>query len=465
MQYFPIFMDVRDQTVLVAGGGNVAERKIRLLLRAGARPIIAARELNQAVDAWHKDGDIIWAATEYDLSLLDNARLVFAATNDGQLNRQIFTDAEARGIPVNVVDDIQHCRFITPAIIDRSPIQIAISSSGTSPVLARRIRSWIERLLPQGIGKVARAAGNLREQLRTSMNLHQRRQFWDQRLSMEKVSALNQMSVQAIEKQFKKEITHTGPTKGKAYLVSAGPGRADLLTLRALQLLGQADVILHDRLVPREILDMARRDAEFIDTGKRAGCHHKSQDQINRLLAEQVQSGKQVVRLKGGDAFIFGRGGEELEHLRSLGLEYEVVPGITAAIGCAAYAGIPLTHRDHSSAITFVTGHGSANGKQPEWNQLAGSGRTVAIYMGLKQASVLKRKLLSAGISPDLPVALISDGTRDSQHVLHGSITELPELAARAPTGAPGLLIIGEVAALGKNLNWFEGLPRARKAA
>ncbi len=465
MEYFPLFLDIRDQAVLVAGGGGIAERKLRLLIKTGARPRVVARELNQTVEAWHKEDKIVWAAKEYMQSSMDGVRLVFAATSDGQLNRQIFADAEARGIPVNVVDDIKHCRFITPAIIERSPIQIAISSAGTSPVLARRIRAWIEQLLPQGIGKVARAAGNMREQLRASMSVEQRRRFWDRRLSMETAQGLSLMTVKAIEKRFRKELAGSKPDTGKAYLVGAGPGRADLLTLRALQLLGQADIILHDRLVPQEILDMARRDAEFIDTGKRAGCHHKTQEQINRLMGEQVQLGKQVVRLKGGDAFIFGRGGEELEYLQSLGLEYEVVPGITAAVACAAFAGIPLTHREHASALTFVTGHGSADGKEPDWRQLAGPGRTLAVYMGVKQAATLKRKLLAAGLTPRLPAALITDGTRQTQEVLHGSIDELPVLAARAQKGAPGLFIIGEVTALGQKLAWFKGGLKVRKAA
>ncbi len=474
MQYFPVFMDLRGETVAVIGGGAVAERKIRLLLKAGARVRLVARELNDTVTTWSNDGQVHWAARDYTGGELDGARLVFAASDDDALNRRVHADAEARRIPVNVVDDREHCRFITPAIVDRDPVTVAISSGGQSPVLARRVRSWIERLLPAGLGAVARAAGNLRTKA-ARLPLEQRRQFWDRMLNRQGVDALTRLPEDEIESRLGHELAaevaletaHNAgaPRPGRVILVGAGPGRADLLTIRAQQALGQADVILHDRLVPADILEVARRDAEFIDVGKRSGNHHETQAGIHDLMVEHARRGRVVVRLKGGDPFVFGRGGEELEHLRAHDIEYEVVPGVTAATACAAFAGIPLTHRDHSQALTLITGHTQLDGKDPAWAELAGEGRTLAIYMGVKQAPVLRDKLLKAGLAPDLPVALVADGARDTQQVFHGSIRHLPALAARAPSGAPGLFIIGRVARLGETLAWFGGQVRESQRA
>lgn len=458
MRYFPLFMDLHEQPVLVIGAGNVAARKIRLLRKAGARIRVVARTLNATVDSWRAEGSIEWISKQYRPGQLNGVRLVYAASDDVDLNLRVHADAEASGIPVNVVDDRRHCRFITPAIVDRSPLQIAISSGGTSPVLARRIRAWIERLLPVGIGRIAEAAGRFRYQAATAMPLEQRRRFWDALLSRGRILQWSNRSPRAIEDGIRRALNtpETFQTQGIVYLVGAGPGRPDLLTVRALQVLGQADVILHDKLVPVEILDLARRDADFIDVGKRAGSHHASQQQINRLMVKQSRLGKQVVRLKGGDAFVFGRGGEEMEYLQSHGIDYEVVPGVTAAIACAAYAGIPLTHRNHAQSLSFVTGHVAAHSKAPDWHHLAGKGRTVAVYMGVKQANRLRRQLLAAGLDGSLPVALVADGTRQWQQVLHGTINELPAMSSQLIKGAPALFIIGEVAALGKKLAWFE---------
>lgn len=472
MRYFPLFMDLQDQPVLVIGAGKVAERKIRLLCKAGAAVRVVAATLNATVEDWRRAGGIEWIGSRYQPAQLNGVRLVFAASDDTELNLSVHADAEARGIPVNVVDDRRHCRFITPAMVDRAPLQIAISSAGTSPVIARRIRAWIERLLPMGIGKIAAAAGKFRYRTATLLPLEQRRSFWDSLLSQGRILQWSNQPQAAIEDDIQKALVRqqkhgsvNSPTSGKVYLVGAGPGRPDLLTIRALQVLGQADVILHDKLVAGEILDMARRDADFIDVGRRAGSYRQSQQQINRLLTELAQAGKQVVRLKGGDAFIFGRGGEELEYLQAHGIEYEVVPGISAAIGCAAYAGIPLTHRNHAQTLTFVTGQVSSDNQAPDWQQLAGIGRTAVVYMGIKQAGVIRRQLLTAGLDSELPVALVANGTRPNQQVLHGTINELPALARQLPKGAPGLFIIGEVATLGKKLAWFESEPTIIRVA
>lgn len=470
MRYFPVFMDLQNQVVAVVGGGAVAERKIRLLLKAGARVRVIARELNEQVSAWQQANQLEWSSAEYAGPLLDGARLVFAASDDADLNRQVYADAESRHIPVNVVDDREHCRFITPAIVDRDPVTVAISSGGESPVLARRVRGWIERLLPTGLGAVARAAGRLRDAAAV-LPLERRRQFWDRLLNRATIDELARKDDTAIDAALRGALNSellsdtTGTLPGRVILVGAGPGRADLLTIRAQQALGQADVILHDRLVPADILEVARRDAEFIDVGKRAGNHHETQAGIHELMVEHARRGRVVVRLKGGDPFVFGRGGEELEHLRANGIDYEVVPGVTAATACAAFAGIPLTHREYSQALTLITGHTQLDGKEPAWAELAGEDRTLAIYMGVKQAATLRDKLLDAGLAPDLPVALVTDGARDTQQVFHGSIRHLPALAARAPSGAPGLFIIGRVARLGEELAWFGQAAEAQRAA
>ncbi len=465
MRYFPLFLDVRDEPVLVVGGGDVARRKVTLLRKAGARVRLVARELSPELLA-DCDGETIeWVARGFREDQLDTVRLVFAATDDHELNAAVHAAAEARRLPVNVVDDREHCRFITPAIVDRDPVQVAISSGGASPVLARRIRGLIERLLPIGLGKVADAAGRLRKRA-ARLPLPARRRAWDRLLTDGQVQALSQLPSADIERRLRRGLNTAGaaPPPGKVTLVGAGPGRADLLTLRALQALGQADVILHDRLVTSEILDLARRDAEFIDVGKRCGQRSTRQATIHKLMVEHAGRGRQVVRLKGGDPFVFGRGGEELEHLAEAGIAFEVVPGVTAASGCAAFAGIPLTHRDHAHAVTFLTGHTPEGGREPDWRALAGPGRTLAVYMGVGRSAQLRDQLLQAGLAPELPVALIADGTRDTQQVLHGTVDELPALAARAPRGAPALLVIGDVAAVGRQLAWFQGAGAANAA-
>lgn len=475
MDYFPIFMKLQGLPVLVVGGGAVAERKIRLLLKAGAEVVVVARTLNERIIAWTHEGRVQHLAKEYHKLQLDGKRLVFAATDHSQLNRVVYRDAEALAVPVNVVDDLQHCRFIMPAIVDRSPVQVAISTGGASPVLARRLKVWIERLLPLGLNRVAAAAASLRKEVKIRLPLAARRGFWESQLSdrnLKKWSLLGEQEITGVLRsgiQKAAQGTVAAALQGRVFLVGAGPGRADLLTLRALELLGLADVILHDRLVSDEVLDLARRDAERIYVGKCAGNHRRSQDEINRLMVEQARLGRMVVRLKGGDAFVFGRGGEELEFLREHGVTYEVVPGITAATGCAAYAAIPLTHRDHSQTLTFVTGHLAAGrdgeAEKIDWGSIAGTGRTTVVYMGVRQAAKIRKALLAAGISRKLPVALIANGTLDKQQQIEGTVDTLPAIAAQLESDAPGLLIIGQVAALSRKLAWFNTGWNQKKAA
>ena len=386
MRYLPVFMDLKRQAVLLVGGGKVAERKIRLLLRAGAVVHVVARHLTENVEAWKRSGEVIHIANSWQADQLDGMRLVYAATSDSRLNREVFAAAEKLGIAANVVDDPEFSRFISPAIVDRSPVQVAITTGGSAPVLARRIRGWIESLLPHGMGQ-SRAGRWLPEAAgEAQIAAGGKAGFLGDPVQQYPTSGLEQRLRNPITADMesalgKSQLQNSG---GKVYLVGAGPGRVDLLTLRALEVLGQADVVLHDRLVPEEILEMARRDAERIYVGKQAGNHHRSQREIHEILLNEAGKGRTVVRLKGGDPFVFGRGGEELELLRSHGVEYEVVPGITAATGCAAYSGIPLTHRDHAQVLTFVTGHLSSSGAPDaiDWFAIAGPGRTTVIYMG-----------------------------------------------------------------------------------
>ncbi len=474
MRYFPIFMDLHGQKVLLIGAGNVAERKARSLIKAGAQVHIVAREINARFSHWIAAGSVLHVAREYQPAQIQGARLVFAATGDQQLNSRVFADAEQLSVPVNVVDDLKLCRFISPAVVDRSPVQVAISTGGSAPVLARRLRSWIETLLPLGLGQVAAAAGDLRRLARERLPQSRRKQFWEKLLSDARLRSFSLQSRRDIGHCMRREIDKAtiaehvdqlerARQEGRVFLVGAGPGRADLLTLRALHVLAMADVILHDGLVSEEILDLARRDADRINVGKRAGKTHLTQHDIHACMLNEINKGKNVVRLKGGDSFIFGRGGEELEYLREHGVSYEVVPGITAALGCAAYAGIPLTHRDHAQSLTFITGHLSA-GKESalesncpaiDWAGIAGPGKTTVVYMGVRQAAGIRKELLQAGISADLPVALVVDGSLDTQLVLHGRIENMARMAAQAGPDSPGLLIIGQVAALGSNLDWF----------
>lgn len=481
MAYFPVFMDLAGQPVLVVGGGKVAARKVRALLKSGAAVAVIATTLGEELETRRARGEIAWAGREFSAGMIEGYWLAFAATNDRAVNRLVFEAGESRGIAVNVVDDRAQCRFISPAVIDRDPVQVAVSTGGTSPTLARAVRNWIEALLPHGLGKVAAAAGRLRSTIAGGLSGTSKRRAWEFLLDPGRVVHWSAQSPRAIEAEMRVELKHRArrPAVGKVYLVGAGPGRPDLLTLRAVEVLQHADVVLHDRLVPPEILDRARRDAERIDVGKRAGDHHHSdhgdvQERIFDLLVETARAGKTVVRLKGGDAFVFGRGGEELQHLRAHGIDYEVVPGITAALGCAAYAGIPLTHRDHAQQLTIATGHraGHAHGSvtgvaqpgHPVDVHAAGGGETLVVYMGVKQARRVRAGLLDKGLPASTPAALIIDGTMERQRVLHGTLAGLPAMAAQVENGAPGLFIIGAVAALGRDLAWFGGV-RALEAA
>lgn len=455
MDYLPLFADIRHKPVLVVGGGDVAARKIELLRRAGAHVLVVSHHLCEELATLHDSGSIEWLAKDYQATQLDQVFLVIAATDDGELNGQVYLDATARHLLANVVDDQPKCSFIFPSIVDRSPLVVAISSSGTAPVLARLLREKLESLLPANLGQMAQIAGQWRGKVKARFNkMSDRRRFWEKAFNGLFANQVASGNVEGAKRTLDQQLTDPEAPQGEIILVGAGPGDSGLLTLRGLQVMQLADVVLYDYLVSDEILDLVRRDADRICVGKRANAHSVPQEETNRLLVELAKQGKRVVRLKGGDPFIFGRGGEELQAAVAAGIPFQVVPGVTAAAGATAYAGIPLTHRDHAQSVLFVTGQCRADGNGTDWPSLARSRQTLAIYMGTMAAGEIADQLMAHGRDPATPAAVISRGTRQDQQVLTGTLQQLEELARNAPT--PALLVIGEVVKLHHELAWFQ---------
>lgn len=458
MKLFPIFADLKDRLVLVVGGGAVAERKTLSLLEVSADVLVGAPELTPALAALAAEGRIRHLAGRFDPAWLDEVWLVVAATDDRDTNAAVSAAAGSRRIFSNVVDDPELSSFQVPSIVDRSPVIVAISSSGVAPVLARRIRERIESLFDHTLGQLAGLAASYRKRIRASHpDLGARRRFYDWLLDGPVAGFLRQQQPAQAEAALAAALADPeAPAAGSVALVGAGPGDPGLLTLKALRALNEADVILHDRLVSGDVMSLARRDAERVPVGKLPGeDHNATQARIHRLMVEHARAGRRVVRLKGGDAFIFGRGGEELEYLRAHGVRYEVVPGITAALACAAYAGIPLTHREHAQSVRLVTAHCREDEDNLDWPALAREKQTLAFYMGVGQLDLLTARLLNHGRSPHAPFALIENGSRPEQRVLSGTLEQLPALAAEHAIRSPALLIVGEVAGLAPQLQWF----------
>jgi len=454
MDYLPIFTKLENRPCLVIGGGEVALRKVHLLLKAGADVTVCSLAFHAKLQEKAEAGQIKIITDNFSESLLENKWLVIAATDQKEVNQQIAESANKRQLLVNVVDDPTISSFIMPSIVDRSPIIVAISSGGKAPVLARLIREKLEALLPMHIGRLATISGEFRHHVKKAIkSVSLRRRYWEKLFGNGQLASLLQKgqtdkALDLMERSLTQDIT-----KGDVALVGAGPGDPSLLTLKALQLMQQADVVLYDRLVSSEILDLVRRDADLISVGKEAGNHEVAQSRTNQMLVEYAQQGKKVVRLKGGDSFIFGRGGEELEELVKSNVDFQVVPGITAASGCSAYAGIPLTHRDYAQSVTFVTGHRKAAGKNLDWQALAVKNQTLVVYMGLIQAEEIQTQLLKFGRGVDTPVALINKGTTADQHVVIGKLSELTQLGGGFK--GPTLMIIGEVVNLADKLDWY----------
>ncbi|SOD42723.1 siroheme synthase CysG [Nitrosovibrio sp. Nv4] len=471
MDFLPIFLDIKTRNCLVVGGGEVATRKIALLLRAGARITIVSpqlcAELHEQVHAQLHHGRITYRAEAFHTDHLQDAVLVIAATSDPIVNQKVSAAASRLHIPVNVVDNPALCSFIMPAIVDRTPMLIAVSSGGASPVLARLLRARLETLIPSAYGRLAAYAAEFRERVKLCFSRpEKRRRFWESALQgpfAEMVFAGKDQAAKAyLERLLVDEADGAAQgvvsveEQGEVYLVGAGPGDPELLTFRAMRLMQQADVVVYDRLVSPEILDMVRRDAARIYAGKERSKHVMPQESINELLVRLAKEGKRVLRLKGGDPFIFGRGGEEIETLSSQGISFQVVPGITAASGAASYAGIPLTHRDYAQSCVFVTGHLKDGSVDLDWPMLARPKQTIVVYMGLLGLPVLCRQLIAHGLPATTPAAIVQQGTTHKQRVLTGSLETLPDLTASANLVPPTLIIVGEVVKLHQRLAWFE---------
>ena len=452
MQAFPLFMSLTGRRALIVGGADAAARKAELLLKAGAQVSLIAETVGGEIAQYIAEGHISWAGCTFDNDDLEGVSLVIVATEDESMQARVSGAAQARCIPVNVVDRPALSSFIMPAIIDRAPITIAISTAGTAPALARRIRAEIERTLPAALGRLARFAEVFREQVRRTLVVPRaRRRFWDRVFE----GRVGELALAGDEISARRELIrlldgfrNEAPSDGMVHLVGAGPGDPDLLTLKAHRLLQRADVVVYDRLVSDEILSMARRDAERVYVGKRRANHCVPQQEINDRLVALARAGKSVVRLKGGDPFVFGRGGEEVEALVKAGVAVEVVPGVTAALGCASSAGIPLTHRDHAQACVLVTGHLKNGTLDLDWKMLSRPRQTVVIYMGAGALPQIASQLVAHGLPAATPVALIENGTTERERRVVGTLATIDRQAQRAFLNGPTLCIVGEVVGL-----------------
>lgn len=457
MDFLPIFMNLKGRSCLVVGGGEVASRKASLLLDAGADLTVVAPELANTLQAWANSGRVKHREAGFEASDLEDVVLVIAATDDEAVNRQVSELAQARALPVNVVDNPSLCTFVMPSIIDRSPVQIAVSTGGVSPVLARLLRARLESLIPSAYGRLASMVEGFRDAVKGRFDdVNSRRGFWEGVLQGRVAELVFAGKDDAARRELEASIER-GEVEmpGEVYLVGGGPGDPDLLTFRALRLMQQADVVVHDRLVSKEVLDLCRRDAERIYVGKERDNHSVPQDQINQLLVDLAKQGKRVCRLKGGDPFVFGRGGEEIDTLTANGVSFQVVPAITAALGASSYAGIPLTHRDYSQSVVFVTGHLKDGSMNLNWKGLAQPQQTIVFYMGLKGLPVICEKLIENGLSPDLPIALVQQATTPRQRVYTGTLSTMPQIIEGTTIKPPTLIIVGDVVRLHERLNWF----------
>ncbi|MCY1162986.1 Siroheme synthase [compost metagenome] len=456
MDIFPISLKLQQQPCLIVGGGHIAYRKAVLLAKAGAVIHVIAPEIesNLLEIVESSQGQYVQAPFSPDIQLR-NYRLVIAATNDKAVNIQVFEACEAEKILVNSVDDPPHCRFMVPAIIDRSPLVVSIATNGTSPVLSRQIRTQLEATIPHGMGKLADFSGQWRASVKAKIiNPDERRIFWEDLYASPLKEHVFNDNIAEANRLIEQALLEWKTPKGEVYLVGAGPGDPELLTLKALRLMQQADVIIYDRLVSPAILELCRRDADKIYVGKARSNHSVPQEGINALLVEYAAKGKRVCRLKGGDPFIFGRGGEEIQELFAAGVAFQVVPGITAASGCSAYAGIPLTHRDYAQSVRFLTGHLKEGSPELPWKELVYENQTLVLYMGLVGLEKICAQLIAHGQRPNMPVALISKGTTPEQKVVVGTLADIASKVSEYQIQAPTLTIIGEVVSLREQLQW-----------
>ena len=458
MDHLPIFINVRQNPCLVIGGGDIALRKINLLIKAQAKVDCLSPLFCEGITNLSQNGDVNLIQKRFEADDIKDYAIIIASTDDSSVNALISKSAKKARIPVNVVDSPELSSFIMPSIVDRSPVIIAVSSAGRAPVLARIIRAKLETVIPSAYGVLAEIAGEYRQKVKDRFSkIKDRRAFWESIFSgviAEKVfSGRINEAKDDIEKQLKQA---SQMELGEVYLVGAGPGDPDLLTFKALRLIQQADVVLYDRLVSKGVMELVRRDSELIYVGKKGGSQESTrQIDINDQLVELAKSGRRVCRLKGGDPFIFGRGGEEIESLSEHGIPFQVVPGITAASGCSSYAGIPLTHRDYSQSCRFVTAHLKNGTTNLPWDEFVIDQQTIVFYMALSAANYICQKLMEHGMDKDMPIAIIEKGTMPEQKVYISSLTKLPDLLATEDIHAPTLMIVGEVVKLNEKLNWY----------
>lgn len=459
MEYFPLFFNLKNKWCLVVGGGPIASRKAALLRQAGAKVQLVSPEACQAVLEMQSKGELEWVQSKYDSSYLEGKELVIAATNLSELNARIASACQSRKLPVNVVDNPELCSFIVPSIVNRDPVQIAVSTGGASPVLARLLRGRLESTIPAAYGRLAQLARDFRDQVKQKVEGdNNRRAVWEDALQgqvAELIFAGRESEARVTMGELIARAGRNEKRQGEVYLVGAGPGDPDLISFRALRLMQQADVVVYDRLVSAEVLELVRRDAERVYAGKARGDHTLSQDSINQTLVDYAKQGRRVLRLKGGDPFIFGRGGEEIETLMADQIPFQVVPGITAASGCSTYAGIPLTHRDYAQACIFVTGHLKDHTIDLDWQMLARPNQTVVVYMGLHGVPVLSEQMIAHGLPPETPVALVEKGTTQHQKVYEATLASLNAVVAEQQPKPPTLMIVGNVVKLREKLNWF----------
>ena len=461
MDHLPIFLNVKGQPALVVGDGTLAARKADLLVRAGCELTVIAPTPNGDLARLLREQQITHRTNELGADDLDGCVIAFGASADTAVNRKLYDLATAAGVPVNISDNPDFCDFIMPALVDRSPLLVAVGSGGTSPLLTRMLKARFETILPAAYGRVAEFAGEYRERVKNAIpNMSSRRRFWETMIDgpvAEHLFSGQEDAATALMESLLEEAASVDdrPPRGEVYLVGTGPGDPDLLTFRALRLMQQADVVLYDRLIGAGILNLVRRDASRIYVGKMKKEHSVAQEEISGMLVRLAQEGKRVLRLKGGDPFVFGRGGEEIETLAENGVAFQVIPGITAANGCSSYAGIPLTHRDHAQGYTVVTGHEKDGELNLHWDSLLRPRQTVVIYMGLTSLGTITGGFLKHGADPATPAAVIENGTREGQRVVTGTLASLPDMSADARIESPALIIIGSVVTLRNKLSWF----------
>jgi len=457
--FLPISLKIAGRPCLVVGGGDVAERKVGQLLQAHAEVHVVAPDLCNGLEQLAASGRIYHHAVTFSEEIMEIYFLVIAATDDKAINERISICAQKLKIPVNVVDNPRLCSFIMPSVVNRNPVHIAVSTGGASPVLARLLRARLETIIPSTYGRLALLMQEFRDQARTRFpRMQERRRFWEKIIQGPVAEMLFAGQEKAARAELEKRLSDqdTRPDhEGEVYLVGGGPGDPDLLTFRALRLMQQSEVVLYDRLVSPAIVDLVRKDAERIYVGKERDRHALPQEEINRMLITLAQQGKRVLRLKGGDPFIFGRGGEEIEMLAEAGVPFQVVPGITAASGCSTYAGIPLTHRDYAQTCIFVTGHMKDGELNLNWDSLVQPGQTIAVYMGLKGMDVLARELIAHGMNKDTPAAIVQQGTMLNQRVYAANLEHIPALIGTEEIKPPSMVIIGEVVKLREKLAWY----------